>query len=77
MTRNMKECNSSINLHGDGHKPKPLGTPGVEKSSNSSLKITPVIGSITCEPNTRFTVEVIETANPDESTTDVCDCQKI
>jgi hypothetical protein len=44
------------------------------KSSSSSFRITPVIGSRTWEPKTRFTVEVTATAIPDASTIEVWDC---
>lgn len=64
-------------LHGDGLSSKPsLALPGCEKSSSSSLKITPVIGSITRDPKTRFIVDVVDTAIPKESTTDVCDLDR-
>jgi hypothetical protein len=34
-------------IHGEGKRPNPLGTPGVEKSSISLFKMTPVTGSNT------------------------------
>ncbi len=58
-------------LHGDGHNPNAFGIPGIEKSSISSFRMMPVSGSITREPNTRLIVDVIDTAMPFESTTDV------
>ena len=38
--------------------------------------MTPVTGSMTWDPKIRFTVDVTETAIPDESTTEVCDCAR-
>jgi hypothetical protein len=54
-------------VRGLGGTPHPFGTPGIEKSSISSFKMTPVSGSMTCDPKTRFMEEVMETAIPFES----------
>lgn len=62
---------STGHLQGEGQRPNPLGTPGVEKSSISSLSMMPVSGSRTREPNIKFIVEVKATAMPFLSTTDV------
>ena len=43
-----------MKLFGEGGTPKPLVMLGAEKSSISSLKITPVCGDITVEPNLPF-----------------------
>jgi len=61
-------------LHGDGHNPNVFGTPGIEKSSISSFRMTPVSGSITWEPNGRLIVVVTDAAMPLESTIDVWLC---
>lgn len=55
-------------LHGDGHSPNPFGFPGIEKSSISLLRITPVSISITWDPKTVFMVDVMATAIPFLST---------
>ena len=56
---------------GEGQRPNALGTPGVEKSSISSLSMMPVSGSRTSDPNTKLIVEVKATAIPFLSITDV------
>lgn len=58
-------------IRGLAGTPHPFGTPGIEKSSISSFRMTPVLGSITCEPKTRLMEEVIDTAIPWESIMEV------
>jgi len=58
-------------VQGEGYKPNPFGTPGVEKSSISLFRMTPVTGSRTWLPKMKLTVEVMDTAIPVLSSTEV------
>lgn len=52
-------------------KPNASGMPGVAKSSSSSLRMMPVLASMTREPKMRLTVDVRATAPPQRSMVDM------
>ena len=56
-----------MKLAGEGIKPKALDLLGTEKSSISLFMMRPVSGIMSCDPNTRLSVLVKETAIPEAS----------
>jgi len=47
-----------MKLYGEGLKPKEFGTPGIEKSSISSLSKIPVSESIILDPQIKLTFQI-------------------
>lgn len=58
---------------GEGTYPNALVVLGMEKSFISSFMIIPLDGTMTCDPNRRFIVEVMVTASPVWSAVLICD----
>jgi hypothetical protein len=58
---------------GDGIYPKTFKTPGIEKSFMSLFMITPVSGTMICEPSQVLMDLVRDRASPDVSAVTMCE----